>query len=90
MYAFRRSLRLAFGDGIAPAADPLALGIGDAFDKPAPADRQALRKAAQAGRAARRACVDASLFVTDSGNGQILLAKVPVAGRPMFSHKEIA
>jgi gluconolactonase len=27
-----------------------------------------------------------SLYITDSGNGQILLAKLPVAGRPMHSH----
>jgi gluconolactonase len=27
-----------------------------------------------------------SLFITDSGAGQILVAKVPVAGNPMYSH----
>ena len=27
-----------------------------------------------------------SLFITDSGNGQILKAQVPTAGRPLFSH----
>ena len=29
-----------------------------------------------------------SLYMTDSGNGQILVAKVPVAGRPMHSHAD--
>jgi sugar lactone lactonase YvrE len=27
-----------------------------------------------------------SLFMTDSGHGQILKAEMPVAGKPMFSH----